>query len=288
MLTFLGTFPNQRKLVWVCIASLLALTLRTFRPSLLQGFLLPMDDDDPFISPSRQQLNLNITNAMKSPHQVIQRHCSINYESIARNRRLQHPQAAQLLRRIVQHQPPAFDDATDMFVFEHILKTGGTTFSNQLMDLFGSKHVLPGSRQSGFFNQDDLLQATQKLQNNNQVTSWWDSQRVAFSHSYFQHVSHSDFEDWFLNQIPNDTVTGEPRKRVYMGTIYRDPLEWIASNFFEWMCRLGGRMEEAWQGLHPEQNKRLQSPKASPNCRGMNNLTLLADYWLHHTLPEKC
>lgn len=288
MVAVLSILSNQRKVVGVCVASVLALTLRTFRPSFLRGFLL-LTGDDPIISPSKkQQLALNITNAMKYPHQVIQRHCAIDYEMIARKRRLQHPQASQLLRRIVQHPMPNFDHATDMFVFEHILKTGGTTFSKQLVDLFGSQHVLPGSRPSGFFNKDELIQATQKLSDSQQVATWWDSQRVAFSHSYFQHISHSDFEGWFLNQIPNNTVTGEPRKRLYLGTIYRDPIEWIASNFFEWMCRLGGRMQDAWQGLHPEQKKGGLSPKASPKCKGMNNLTLLADYWFHHTLPRKC
>ena len=279
---------SSRNLLLLCTFVVVISTFRNLRPSMMTGFFPSSSSLSEGMLFSYQQTSTSRRNP----------HCSVNtYSRIARKRRLRHPQAAEMLRTIVQHDEEIrpFHPATDLFVFEHIIKTGGTSFSNLLLQQFGTESTVPGSRESGFFNRDEFLRkASRHNQTVDDYAAWWDTLRVMYSHSYFQQGSSNKedelaFEDWFLAQIPIDTTTGQPRKRVWMGTIYRHPLEWMASNFFEWMCRLRGRMEEVWAGTHPHSKKRRNSsPMMDKSCWGLNNLTMLADYWFQHTLPRKC
>ena len=238
--------------------------------------------------------NYNNNNKSKNHHHLPQQ-CKIDYQGIARRQRLQDPQAAALwLKKMVETPPiPAFNHDNDLFVLEHIMKTGGTSFSDKLLEMFGRQGVVPGSLRSGWFDKAQFENALPKESSNSNSTQWWESKRVAYSHSEFQQPTHKrtegSFEAWFLNHIPVDSKTGKPAKRVWMGTLYRHPLEWVASHHFEWMCKLGPRMEHLWKYLHPHEKRMSRGgPKGDESCWGMNNLTALANHWLHHMLPEKC
>lgn len=249
--------PTRRKLLYTTVICL-ALTVRTLLTPAWYAA-------DPLIRPHKQHhgVHLNITAAMRSPHQVIEHHCDTNYQGIADSRRLQHHQAAQWLRRIEQYYPTVpFDHATDLFVFEHVTKTGGTLFSELLEDRFGKNSVVPGSRLSDKFRRDELLQAMrqQNANNSSQATSWWDTQRVAF---WQQSLDHRDNEDnlqqqeWFLAQIPTAT-----RRRTWLGTLYRNPLEWLASHYWD-QCVAASGTKDAQSCTQLQ--KRGQDLK--PHCR---------------------
>lgn len=226
---------------------------------------------------------------------------SIDYPAIAAARNLRHSRAADLLRRIHVHDGRRRRDAPyraerDLLVFEHVLKTGGTSLSDKLLQIVGKKAVVPGSKPSGFFQKNELVEALQEIveknNNNNNANStkdeaalvdWWKSKRVMYSHTPLSRYNSTDFEDWFLARIPDAA-----HKRVYLMTLYRDPIEWLASNFNEWMCKLRARIVAAYAGLYPGRPHPTRTPITDAHCWGMTNLTVLADYYVQHTLPEQC
>ena len=215
---------------------------------------------------------------------------SIDYAAIAQRRHIQHPHAAQLLQRMVEHDKQlSYNDATDLVVFDHVLKTSGTSFSMKLDDIFHSDAIVPGSRPSGQFQKTDLTKAMPGSTEPEQLRDFWQHQKAMYSHTLLlQPDGNTVFQDWLLSQIPNKKDSDESVKRVLAMTLFRDPLDWLASNYYEWMCTLGARIEETHRGLYPHKETPTDHPNQDSSCWGMANLTLLADYWHQHTLPQRC
>ena len=217
---------------------------------------------------------------------------SIDYAAIAQRRHIQHPGAVQLLQRIVQHDKQLlYNNATDLLVFDHVLKTSGTSFSKKLGEIFQPNATVPGSRMSNFFQHKELTEAMpgSTEHGTRELRDFWQHQKVLYSHSsLLQTNGKTDFQDWLLHQIPNRMDSNESVKRVLVLTLVRDPLDWLASNYYEWMCTLGRRILETHRGLYPLKKPPTKHPNKDPSCWGMANLTLLADYWHQHTLPRLC
>ena len=224
---------------------------------------------------------------------------AIDFVGIAKRRHLQHPQAAELLQRIVRHDSLfIYNNQTDLFVFDHVLKTSGTSLSRKLLQIFGPDSIVPGSHQSGPFDRNKLnaVLANQtnddngkKKKKNDKLVAWWKQQKAMYSHSLILTPEKGrDFQDWLLSKLPRKTGSNKVMKRVLLMTLFRDPIDWMASNFYEWMCKLGNRMYATSKGLYPNKIHPTTHPNGDPFCWGMANLTLLADYWYHHTLPQKC
>ena len=215
---------------------------------------------------------------------------SIDYTAIAQRRHIQHPHAAQLLQRVVEHDKQlSYNNATDLLVFDHVLKTSGTSFSMKLDDIFHSDAIVPGSRPSGQFQKSDLTKATLGRTEPEQLRDFWQHQKAMYSHTLLlEPDGNTVFQDWLLRQIPNKKDSDASVKRVLAMTLFREPLDWLASNYYEWMCTLGGRIKTTHEGLYPHKETPTTHPNKDPSCWGMANLTLLADYWHQHTLPRQC
>ena len=219
--------------------------------------------------------------------------CRINFDSIAQHRQLHSSNASALLREFWEFdkQQPPYNNVTDLIVFEHPLKTGGTSLSFKLNEIFGQDAIVPGSGASDFFNKAAFQKQIKKLQNGTEnLKAWWRSKKAMYSHSHFQEngTRGEEFESWVLKQIPKDD-NNEPLKKIHLMTLYREPVEYLASNMFEWMCRLGARIREAFSEIHKTKRKpTIQHPINDPECWGLRNLTLLADHFVNHTLPKIC
>ena len=215
---------------------------------------------------------------------------SIDYAAIAQRRHIQHPHAAQLLQRMVEHDKQlSYNDATDLLVFDHVLKTSGTSFSMKLDDIFHSDAIVPGSRPSGQFRKTELTNAMPGSTDPEQLRDFWQHQKALYSHTLLlQPDGNTVFQDWLLSQIPNKKDSDASVKRVLAMTLFRDPLDWLASSYYEWVCTLGDRIVETHWGLYPHREPPTEHPNIDPSCWGMTNLTLLADYWHQHTLPQQC
>jgi hypothetical protein len=262
--------------------------------SSLRDFLLTFNEDtkeNHALAPTdpEEHMARGIEKVAKDARALAKKSCTINFEGIAERRGLQSPDAAGLLADIIA-KSTHYHNETDLLVFEHTMKTGGTSFSHELLRVFGRDALLPGSQESATFNKR-IYRGSLPSNTSEELYPWWHAKRVMYSHSYFQKGrGDSEFEDWFLTQIPADPVAnnGHPLKRVLLLSMWRDPIDWLASHFFEWMCGLSDRVKEAARGLNASFVPPTKTPKDDPSCWGLTNLTVLADYWHQHTLPRKC
>jgi hypothetical protein len=153
-----------------------------------------------------------------------------------------------LLKRIWDKELP-YNNETDLAVFYHPIKSGGTTVSAILN---GMGKVVPGSQASGYFSYNQLTwdYPTGARDFNNSIQQWWQHHKVLYSHDKFRPYSHHHAP--IHHQKVNSNETTEPRqptklykflrdslpptKRIRHLTMVREPLNYVASNMNEWIC----------------------------------------------------
>jgi hypothetical protein len=93
-------------------------------------------------------------------------------------------EAFQLLRVIADKDLQTYDADIDLLIFDHPMKTGGTSISDTLENIF-PEQVIPGSDRSGFFHQQTAYKASEIAMRNGTHAQWLRQQKVVFSHTSF-------------------------------------------------------------------------------------------------------
>lgn len=240
----------------------------------------------------------------------------IDVIAVARNRGLTTPDAVKLLQVIANQNFDFFKKDKDFLVFEHILKSGGTSLSDILLNVTGEAGILPGSMRSNKFNKREFHEAlTINDGNGIAMKEWWNSKQVMYSHSNLQRSRHptdeketSTFTGWFKAQLPP-----KYSRKIKIMTFLRDPLMLIASNQNHWMCHIVQEREqlklrlEQWhnEGCNSDPSKlpclglngtilddaklwqKVNSSVGDP-CMGLTNLTKIYDDWIEHRFKPDC
>lgn len=217
--------------------------------------------------------------------------------AIVKQHNLTTPDAIDLLDRIAS-QTIKYHSDRDFLVFEHMMKTGGTSLSDVLNKSIGG--ILPGSQRSDYFAYRQFEQEYNQTSNKQE---WWKSQKVMYSHTMLRSMYEDKTEHlakWLQGKFPN------PFKQIKVLTLIRDPVNYMASNMNEWMCQQDNRRRATVQRLLywkknctgnkpcPHLNGTLLGDPSvwaaynqSDACKGLNR-SFLADDWLVHEGRPKC
>jgi len=166
----------------------------------------------------------------------------IDFEGIAKNWEL--PEGSIDLLKQIQLRTLAFDynATTDILAFRHPPKSGGTSFSNMMSEIFGAERVIPGSAPSGFWKQEWFDKAVQEHADENEeeddddeYNHYWDNMAVIYTHTFLRPVVPKQN---VLEKL-RDKVPTLQKKRFRLMTNVRRPLDWAASHHYNLMCKIG-------------------------------------------------
>jgi len=171
------------------------------------------------------------------PHEVLvetrRRRTRIDYDSIATKWEL--PTGGIKILEEIQSRKVGFDynQTTDILALRHPPKSGGTSFSVMLREIFSNERVIPGSDKSGYFNFEKFSAA---VKDHPPTDPFWSSMATVFTHTGLRPNSGptKDLLDYFREQAP-----ALREKRFRLMTIVRRPLDLAASGFYETQCKIG-------------------------------------------------
>ena len=160
----------------------------------------------------------------------------IEFESIAKNWDL--PDGSIDLLKQIQLRTLGFDynQKTDILALRHPLKTGGTSFSKMMHNIF-QERVMPGSAPSGWWNKKKFREAMNQHKIDNEDDPYWNDIAVMYTHSLLRPTG-GGFKNRLLDQL-REQVPALRKKRFRLMTIVRRPLDLAASSFYETQCRIG-------------------------------------------------
>eukprot|EP00192_Tetraselmis_astigmatica_P012671 CAMPEP_0117650770 /NCGR_PEP_ID=MMETSP0804-20121206/1717_1 /TAXON_ID=1074897 /ORGANISM="Tetraselmis astigmatica, Strain CCMP880" /LENGTH=393 /DNA_ID=CAMNT_0005456665 /DNA_START=285 /DNA_END=1470 /DNA_ORIENTATION=+ len=144
--------------------------------------------------------------------------------------------------------------------FHHVQKTGGTTLSNVMKQGLGQEHLLPGSRESGYFQKsylEDAVQRHPELLNPGAGELW-----AAFGHTAdaaFYRIVNSAIPG-FMSRFSkplysecaphHDSVTREAQSAdspvFHSVKLVRHPVYHVASKYAEQICGLRKKYGKKW------------------------------------------
>ena len=195
-----------------------------------------------------------------------------------------------LLTKILEYdEVNKYDPHRNILLFEHPLKTGGTSLSQILKEMGG---VIPGSRASGYFNFDEFDESfiVNSTYSSLLEEDKWKEFKVLYSHSQINdgrtyagksHSGPSKLEKFLQEKMPS---TIQRRFRVL--TMIRDPLPYVASNMNEWMCHGDAHLRLAIQTLSEDQRQQMQMVHHHP-CYGFT-FEQLHQIWLEEYVKPYC
>ena len=163
----------------------------------------------------------------------IQRQSQIDFDAIATAWKL--PDGSVDLLQQIQSRTVAFDynRTTDILALRHPLKTGGTSISVMLRDIYGKDRVIPGSGPSNWWNRGKFEKAVEEHSDD---PSYWDNMAVLYTHSLLRRSPSSKL---FTLDKMRKKAPQLAQKRIRLMSIVRNPLDWAASGFYETQCRIG-------------------------------------------------
>ncbi len=163
------------------------------------------------------------------------RAAQIDFASIAQTWEL--PKGSIGILKQIQSRTIGFDynETTDILALRHPLKTGGTSFSKMMKEIF-QERVIPGSQQSGWWADKDFTNAIKEHPIHNNNDTYWSSMAVMYTHSLLRSPKRSKKK--LLEEL-RAMVPALQKKRFRLMTIVRRPLDLAASSFYETQCRVG-------------------------------------------------
>ena len=176
--------------------------------------------------------------ALDPPKEVLivsaTRQDEIDFGSIAKKWEL--PQTAIGLLKQIHSRTVAFDynRTTDILSLRHPLKTGGTSFSRMLEEIFEGR-TIPGSGFSTWFNRPKFQAAVET--HNKPDDPYWTNMAAMYTHSFLR-PSNGGRKNKLLDEL-REMVPALREKRFRLMTIVRRPLDLAASSFYETQCRIG-------------------------------------------------
>eukprot|EP00588_Corethron_pennatum_P010517 CAMPEP_0194270546 /NCGR_PEP_ID=MMETSP0169-20130528/4511_1 /TAXON_ID=218684 /ORGANISM="Corethron pennatum, Strain L29A3" /LENGTH=534 /DNA_ID=CAMNT_0039012633 /DNA_START=219 /DNA_END=1823 /DNA_ORIENTATION=- len=170
---------------------------------------------------------------------VESRGTKINFDEIATKWEL--PDGGIDLLKEIQARPVAFDynKTTDILSLRHPLKTGGTSLSRMLDEIFGGS-VVPGSGPSAWFNYEKYKKALEEHPPSTEGYSYWNKIGVLYTHTLLRPNKKvkENGGGYLLERLRKDVPVFR-EKRFRLMTIVRRPLDLAASNFYEQLCKVG-------------------------------------------------
>jgi hypothetical protein len=147
------------------------------------------------------------------------------------------------VERLVDYEP-----TSDLLGFFHAQKTGGTSLSDVLKELFPDG-VVPGSDRSKYFMLNFFKDALER-----KPIDFWSRQRVLYSHSslrpQFNGVQkQKNPRNGFLLDYLRTNALPLAEKKVRLLVMLREPVSWRASAYYEAMCHIGRWIQEKQQTL---------------------------------------
>uniref|UniRef100_A0A7S4AB24 Sulfotransferase domain-containing protein n=1 Tax=Pseudo-nitzschia australis TaxID=44445 RepID=A0A7S4AB24_9STRA len=158
----------------------------------------------------------------------------MDYQSIAE--KWQMPSDAIPILREIRSRPIGFDynRDTDILSLRHPLKTGGTSFSLALLEIFTKNRVMPGSGKSHWFRETEFETALEKHPPDIDP-DYWRSIGTLYTHTFLRRINQ---KEGLLEKLRRE-VPLLKEKRFRLMTIVRRPLDLAASRFYETKCRIG-------------------------------------------------
>jgi len=158
----------------------------------------------------------------------------IDFDSIADKWEL--PKSTIVLLKQIHSRTVAFDynRTTDILSLRHPLKTGGTSFSRMLEQIFPGQTV-PGSGFSNWWQQDRFDKAMEKHPNPDDP--YWTNMVAFYTHTFLR-PGQGGRKNNLLEDL-REWVPAFREKRFRLMTIVRRPLDLAASSFYETQCRIG-------------------------------------------------
>jgi hypothetical protein len=157
----------------------------------------------------------------------------IDFDEIATKWEL--PDGSIDLLKQIQSRTVAFDynRDTDILSLRHPLKTGGTSFSWMLLEMF-NETVVPGSGPSNWWQPKKFVEA---LGSHELDDPYWSNMAALYTHTFLR-TSDGGRKNTFLEELRHG-APGLDKKRFRLMTIVRRPLDLAASSFYETQCRIG-------------------------------------------------
>jgi len=196
------------------------------------------EEEEAILKAKETSIRIKNFNALDPPKDVLAisatRQDKIDFASIAKKWELAKTSIG-LLKQI-HSRTVAFDynRTTDILSLRHPLKTGGTSISRMLEDMFPGRSI-PGSGYSNWFQWKHLKEALKT--HDKPDDPYWTNMAAFYTHSFLR-PSDGGRKNNLLEEIRKQAPALR-EKRFRLMTIIRRPLDLAASSFYETQCRIG-------------------------------------------------
>ena len=203
----------------------------------------------------------------------------INFQSITEKWNL--PLTAIPILKEIQKKRTEYNSTSDILALIHPLKTGGTSFSLMLRDIFGKKRIFPGSGASAHFVHPVFQKELEKYPPNESPEHWY-NKAIIYTHSILRpHAMRSKKKKekspkrYLLNYLREKVGAPLKEKKIRLMAMIRNPLDLAASRFYETECRVmaytKGMKEATIPSECPQVNltdvARIRTEIATTQCR---------------------
>jgi hypothetical protein len=203
---------------------------------------------------------------------------NINFQSITEKWNL--PQTAiPILKEIHKNRAGSdYNSTSDILALNHPLKTGGTSFSLMLKEIFGKTRIFPGSGASAHFMHPNFKKALEQYPPN-ESPEYWYNKAVIYTHTILRPQPPSkqkkSSKASFFENLRGKVGSPLKEKKIRLMSMIRNPLDLAASRFFETNCRVmahtPGMSEAKTLSECPKVNltdvARIRTEIAKKNCR---------------------
>jgi hypothetical protein len=204
---------------------------------------------------------------------------NINFQSITEKWNL--PLTAIPVLKEIQQKRTEYNSTSDILALIHPLKTGGTSFSLMLRDIFGKKRIFPGSGASAHFVHP-VFQKELEMNPPNESPEYWYNKAIIYTHSILRpHAMRSKKKKekspkrYLLHYLREQVGAPLKEKKIRLMAMIRNPLDLAASRFYETECRVmaytKGMKEATIPSECPQVNltdvARIRTEIATTQCR---------------------
>jgi hypothetical protein len=199
---------------------------------------------------------------------------NINFQTITEKWNL--PLTAIPILEEIQKKRTDYNSTSDILALIHPLKTGGTSFSLMLKEIFGKTRIFPGSGASAHFVHPIFEKELIKYPPN-ESPEYWYNKAIIYTHTKLRpHAMKSTSSKHYLfNYLRKKVGSPLKEKKIRLMAMIRNPLDLAASRFYETNCRVmantPGMKEAKTQSECPQVNltdvARIRTEVATNNCR---------------------